>query len=69
MIWSDTKDSNGSKFADHLVVELDFEIEEMNVWVENPKTSNLIQMWSWILPHAELKKWYLEQRVARAGKL
>lgn len=37
--------------------------------VENPKTSNPIQVWIWPIPHERFKAWYLKERVERAKKL
>jgi hypothetical protein len=37
--------------------------------VENPKTSNPIQVWIWTIPHEGFKEWYLKERVERAKRL
>lgn len=37
--------------------------------VENPKTSNPIQVWVWEIPHEGFKEWYIKERVERAKKL
>lgn len=72
LTWSDTEDSNGLKlanFIDSLYGKLSgFPINQTN-WAENPKTSNKICIWVWEIPHEELKKWYLNQRMVKASKL
>lgn len=37
--------------------------------VENPKTSNVIQVFIWEIPHEEFKAWYIEERVKRVKQL
>lgn len=37
--------------------------------VENPKTSNPIQVWVWTIPHEAFREWYIKERVERAKKL
>lgn len=66
VIWSDTPESDGVKFANY--VNLLFPIQE-SPWIENPKTSNQIKIWSWIIQHEHLKEWYLTERVKRAKQL
>jgi len=45
------------------------EFIQHHLWVENPKTANEITIWMWAIPHEQLKKWYIEQRVEKAKKL
>jgi hypothetical protein len=66
-LWSDTKESDGVKFAKYLA-ELDM-VAYYTHWTENPKTSNEIAIWTWVIPHERLKKWYLTERVKKAQKL
>jgi len=70
--WSDTTESNGVKFADFINSiwgELSGTPVDQTEWVDNPKTGNTICIWTWEIPHAELKKWYINQRMVRAKTL
>lgn len=72
--WSDTKESDGLKFTRYLL-SIGYKLhagpntDYSNFWVENPKTGNQISVWLWILPHEELKKWYVEERIKRAKQV
>ncbi len=36
---------------------------------ENPKTGNVILIYTWLIDHEPFKKWYGEQRVKKIGKV
>jgi hypothetical protein len=37
--------------------------------VENPKTSNEIQVYLWTIPHEKFREWYKQERVRRAQRI
>lgn len=37
--------------------------------IENPKTGNLISVYTWLVDHENFKKWYSEERVRRMKKV
>jgi hypothetical protein len=67
VMWSDAEASNGVKLAEHIKDQFDGVLT--SEWVENPKTSNLICVWLWKIPHADFKYWYIQQRVEKAKQL
>lgn len=66
-MWSDTESSNGLKLAER--VNDQFGDLLSSEWVENPKTSNLIRVWLWKIPHSDFKYWYIQMRVEKAKQL
>ena len=69
LIWSDLpEESNGNAFYEDLLGRFSGELHKTKN-VENPKTSNMICVYTWLIPHEEVKKWYIEQRVKKARKL
>jgi len=65
-IWSGTKDGNAMALRDYL--GLTFGGTTVIGGVDNPKTGNVIYLFTWCIPHEEFRKWYMEQRVARLKK-
>lgn len=69
VMWSDTDESNGIKLFEAIASRFeDNDLTETD-WAENPKTSNMIKVFLWQIPHEEFKAWYIEQRVIRAKQL
>lgn len=69
VIWSDTEQSNGCKLFESINSLFRGSHLWGSNWIENPKTSNLISMYYWELPHKEFRQWYIEQRVKRAQQI
>lgn len=67
--WSDTPNSNGAKFAEFVEAVCLTDCVAQSLWLENPKTGNTICIWTFAIPHEQLKKWYVDQRLERAKKL
>lgn len=42
-----------------------FGIITASVAVDNPKTGNMIQVWTWAIQHGIFKEWYAKERVAK----
>ncbi len=64
VIWSDTWQSVGHKFACFLENEFYEELMESEP-TENPRTGNTIFVWVWTIPHEKFKQWYQKQRIEK----
>ena len=71
LMWSDVKGGRGKDLMDFILKHLQTYDDDLydSKLVENPKTSNEIQVYLWLIPHKEFKEWYLRERVRRASKL
>lgn len=67
--WSDVQDSHGAILHRILDNWKSFGQVYTTPWVENPKTGNQIQVFTWVVVHENFKKWYLDERIERAKKL
>ena len=63
VVWSDLH--NGSASFKLWKRATSFGTASISDKVENPKTGNIIVLYSWIVDHEKLKTWYIEKRVAR----
>lgn len=65
-MWSDVKEGNGEKFAEFLSKRPE-NLAKLTTtsFAENPKTSNLIKVYVWEIPHEKLREWYKEEKLAR----
>lgn len=64
VLWSDVKDSNGEKLFQ--AIPDAFGALYRSTGLENPKTGNLIYIYTWGIDHTAFRKWYVEERVLRA---
>lgn len=67
-IWSGLSVGNSYLLAEAIKEHFPKSIVGVSEEVENPKTSNIIKVWIWTIPHEEFKKWYKEEKIKRIRK-
>jgi hypothetical protein len=66
VLWSNIvgEETNGSRFC-RFVEKNKFGKVTQSDTALNPKTSNAIGVWTWVIDHEAFKKWWLDQKIAR----
>lgn len=72
-VWSDVtfdgiSDSNSEKLRNAVEYER-FGLIDISSRAENPRTSNIIQIYIWNIKHKRFKAWYSKERVKRIKKV
>jgi hypothetical protein len=60
--------TSSSRLMDEVQKRL-FGVVETSFPCENPKTGNVIVVFTWTINHEQFKKWYAEQRVKKLSKV
>lgn len=70
IVWSDLNvaDTNSSYLTDQINLDWLGEVTVSDP-VENPKTGNIIVVYTWHIDHVKFKAWYVKQRIERLKKI
>lgn len=61
LIFSGTKGGNAQRCAE--LIQSLFGGVTVSDSVDNPNTGNIIQLWTWVIPHEQVRNWYREERI------
>lgn len=72
VVWSDINHEGafGELLWEHLTKKLKFvnKIALRSFPEENPKTGNIIRVYTWAIPHEQFREWYKQERIERIKK-